>query len=148
MIEVPHQPDYSARRHRVRQLLKDAQIEAFLVTGRLNVRYLTGFTGSQSALLLSASDSPGTEDCTIVSTDGRYTLQVRDQVPDLISEISRNSACHLAARAKDFGVQQLGYESHIVTVEDLDSLANAAGEVVMRRLPSLIESAREIKDEY
>lgn len=47
-----------------------------LVTSLPNIRYLTGFTGSSAALLVSL------DDCTIIS-DGRYTEQLSIECPGL-----------------------------------------------------------------
>ena len=41
-----------ARRHALRSLLAHADLSALLVTKRVNVRYLTGFSGSYGAVLL------------------------------------------------------------------------------------------------
>ncbi len=64
-------------------------LASLLVTDLLNIRYLTGFTGSNAALLVSAQDSPVNEDHTVVCTDGRYVTQVAEQVPDLRAVIDR-----------------------------------------------------------
>jgi len=49
--------------------------EALLVTTPVNVRYLTGFTGSNGQLLLT-KDS-------VFFTDGRYITQSAEQVRDV-----------------------------------------------------------------
>lgn len=55
----------------------------FFVTNLINIQYLTGFTGSNAALLVSKSDAT-------IATDTRYEIQVREQVPDLQALIGRN----------------------------------------------------------
>ncbi len=55
----------------------------FFVTNLINIQYLTGFTGSNAALLVSKSDAT-------IATDTRYEIQVREQVPDLPALIGRN----------------------------------------------------------
>ncbi|RAV33162.1 M24 family metallopeptidase [Corynebacterium heidelbergense] len=61
------------RRLRVGKRIADANYGALLVTDLKNVRYLTGFTGSNAVLLLRPDGS-----C-VLGTDGRYTTQVRQQ---------------------------------------------------------------------
>jgi len=57
----------SQRRDRLRQLLASAALDALLVSDLVNVRYLSGFTGSNAALLiLTGSETP------VLATDGRY----------------------------------------------------------------------------
>jgi Xaa-Pro aminopeptidase len=63
-----------ARRHALRGLLAHADLSALLVTKPVNVRYLTGFTGSYGALLLL-------HDRTLFFTDGRYRHQAAAEVP-------------------------------------------------------------------
>ncbi len=66
----------AARRSRLREILRERELDALLVTDLLNIRYLTGFTGSNAALIVSVSDGPGAEDRTVIATDGRYLVQV------------------------------------------------------------------------
>lgn len=126
---------YARRRDAARAQLAALDANALLVTDLTNIRYLTGFTGSNAALLVGAD---GTDQ---VCTDGRYTEQIRSQVPDLEAIIDRSSARALAARAT--GV--LGYESHLVSVDDFAALS----EVSPAKLVSagtLVECLRTVKD--
>ena len=49
---------------------------ALMVTSLPNVRYLTGFSGSNGVLLLSEGQA-------LLGTDGRYAVQSEEQCPDL-----------------------------------------------------------------
>jgi Xaa-Pro aminopeptidase len=60
------------RRVALRSLLRERDLDAQLVVDLRNVRYLTGFTGSNAALLVHAGDEPGDEQRTVFCTDGRY----------------------------------------------------------------------------
>lgn len=88
----------SARRQRLRLRLADAQLDAMLVTDLVNVRYLSGFTGSNAALLILADD-----DTPVLATDGRYRTQAAAQAPDAEVVIERACGPHLAARAAAAG---------------------------------------------
>src|SRR5690606_7492178 len=81
------------RRAALRELVGAADLDALLVTDLRNIRYLTGFTGSNAALLLHA----GGEQDTVFCTDGRYTTQAASEVPDLTTVVDRASARALAA---------------------------------------------------
>lgn len=114
-----------------------------LVTDLINVRYLSGFSGSNGALLVFADDREA-----VLATDGRYRTQAAHQAPDLKVAIERAVGRYLAGRAGQDGVGKLGYESHVVTVDGLDALAGeldgCSTELV--RASGTVETLREIKD--
>lgn len=53
----------------------DAPVPGLLVSGRVNVRYLSGFSGSNGWLLVTAAEEP------ILLTDGRYRAQAASEAP-------------------------------------------------------------------
>ena len=65
--------DRARRAARVRDSVRDAGCDALLVTRLVNVRWLTGFTGSAALLLV-------TPDGMVFVSDGRYGEQARDQL--------------------------------------------------------------------
>ncbi|RSM80639.1 aminopeptidase P family protein [Kibdelosporangium aridum] len=140
---------YARRREALRTQLRERGLDALLVVDLLNIRYLTGFTGSNAALAVHAADSPGDEKHTIFCTDGRYLTQVEHEVPDLERIIDRASAIALVNKlaAHKTKHRRTGYESHHVTVEALDGLADAAAGIELIRAPSMIEKLRIIKDD-
>ncbi|MGI9207020.1 MAG: aminopeptidase P family N-terminal domain-containing protein, partial [Rhodococcus sp. (in: high G+C Gram-positive bacteria)] len=108
--------DHASRRRALRALLAERDLDALLVTDLLNIRYLTGFTGSNAALVV-ATDDDSDESRTVISTDGRYVTQVAAQVPDLRADIARASAAHLVAAVTE-PPATWGFESHVVTVDE------------------------------
>ncbi len=115
-----------------------------LITDLINVRYLSGFTGSNAALLVFADDRPP-----VLATDGRYRTQAAQQAPDLEVAIERACGRYLAGRAASAGVRRLGFESHVVTVDGFDALAKEvgqAGSTEVIRASQMIEALREVKD--
>ncbi|MGV0816251.1 Xaa-Pro peptidase family protein [Mycolicibacterium boenickei] len=132
----------SQRRDRLRRRLADSGLDAMLVTDLVNVHYLTGFTGSNAALLILAEDATP-----VLATDGRYRTQAAQQVPDAEVVIERACGSHLAGRAARAGAVRLGFESHVVTVDAFAALRKAAGETVeWVRAPGAVEALREVKD--
>jgi Xaa-Pro aminopeptidase len=105
------------------------------------VRYLSGFTGSNAALLIRADDSTP-----VLATDGRYRTQAAQQAPDAQIVIERACGPHLAARAGADGVTLLGFESHVVTFDGYRALVDAAGGAELVRAPGTVEALREVKD--
>src|SRR3954468_9560756 len=61
------------RRTRAIAKLAELKLDALIVTSLHNVRYLTGFTGSNGAVLLFRDRRP------VLITDPRYTVQSRQQ---------------------------------------------------------------------
>ncbi|MEO7077385.1 MAG: aminopeptidase P family N-terminal domain-containing protein, partial [Rhodococcus sp. (in: high G+C Gram-positive bacteria)] len=57
--------DFAARRSALRQSLIAKELDSLLVTDLLNIRYLTGFTGSNAALIVRTGDSSPDESRTV-----------------------------------------------------------------------------------
>jgi Xaa-Pro aminopeptidase len=141
----------AARRDALRATAAQQELDAVLVTNLLNVRYLTGFTGSNGALLVR------TDGADLFGTDGRYTTQAGTQVPDVELLVDRGTVPALAREAVRRGVGRLGYESHDLTVDGLAGLekvladaADAADGGTVPELASVrraVEALRAIKDE-
>src|SRR5258705_417400 len=81
----PAWPRTATRPRRSRPGLAAAGLDSLLVTDLLNIRYLTGFTGSNAALLVSVTDDDASRFC----TDFRYLTQSAGEVPDLERVIDR-----------------------------------------------------------
>src|SRR5215468_11083127 len=134
-------PDlHAARRERLRERMAALDVDAALITRPVNVRYLCGFTGSTSALLV-------TSDQAVLATDGRYLLQAAEQVPDLERTVEKRGALALAGRAARAKVRRLGFESHDVTVDTHGELAEALAGAEMVSAARVVEDLRRIKDE-
>lgn len=139
-------PNYALRRASLRDLLVENRIDALLVTDLINIRYLTGFTGSNAALLVYAWDS--SEHRTIISTDGRYITQVGEQVPDLRAEINRACARRVVEIAGEWQTGRVGFESHVVTVEQHRGLDALSTGLELVPVSGLVEQLRMVKDAY
>ncbi len=135
---------HASRRAALRGLLRTADVEALLVTDLVNVRYLSGFTGSNASLLVHVDGDAASR----FLTDGRYTAQSATEVPDLERVIDRAGPAVLAAAATDLGITRLGFESDVVTVDAHAALVDAAGvAVLLHRAPGLVARLRLVKDD-
>lgn len=136
---------HSQRRDRLKAQIGASGLDAMLVTDLVNVRYLSGFSGSNGALLVFADDRDP-----VLATDGRYRTQAAAQAPDLEVAIERAVGRYLAGRAADAAVGKLGFESNVVTVDGFDALTGeieehkASTELV--RAAGTVEALREVKD--
>jgi Xaa-Pro aminopeptidase len=114
----------------------EGRVDGFLVTAPVNVRYVTGFTGSNGAALLLA-DGTAT-----LTTDGRYATQAADECPDVEVVVTRSVAADLVRRAAEAGLTRLGIERHHVTLTQYDALVAATGDRV-----ALVDAGRPVEDE-
>jgi Xaa-Pro aminopeptidase len=133
--------DHRLRRNRLVPRLSALGLDAFLVTRLQNVRYLTGFTGSNGQLLLAAADA-------VLFSDFRYEEQSRHEVPDLRREIYPvDFPKAFASAAADLGVQKVGFEIDGLTFRQHRDLAEAAPDVELVPLENEVEHLRWVKDD-
>ncbi|WP_322861370.1 Xaa-Pro peptidase family protein [Mycobacterium europaeum] len=137
---------HSQRRDHLRAQIGAVGLDAMLVSDLHNVRYLSGFTGSNGALLVFADDRDP-----VLATDGRYRTQAAEQAPGLEIAIERALGRHLVGRAAEGGVARLGFESNVVTVDAFDVLTGELGErhadTELVRAAGTVEALREVKDD-
>ena len=138
---------HARRRAALRELARAADLDAVLVTDLVNVRYLTGFTGSNAAALVHARDDDHDERRTRLVTDGRYTTQAAEQTPDLELVIERACAAAAVRSAGTDGTARLGFESGHLTVDAHAALAALEGAPELVRAPDLVQRLRAIKDD-
>lgn len=130
---------HRARRDRLRAVFLAAGQDAVLITELVNVRYLTGFTGSNAALLVTA-------DRAVLGTDGRYRTQAAAQSPGVELLIDRATTAAMLTHAEKLGTATLGFEAHHVTVETHTDLAAAHPGVRLQPLGHAVEDLRTVKD--
>ena len=131
---------HADRRERLRDMVHAVGAEAALVTRLVNVRYLTGFTGSNAALLVTDRED-------LLCTDGRYLTQAQQESPGLELVVDRECAPALIDRAGRDGVRRLAFEAHDVTVELHAELAAMPGAPEMMPLGHAVETLRTVKDD-
>jgi Xaa-Pro aminopeptidase len=128
----------AARRGRLRDLLAEHDLDALLVTSLVNVRYLTGFTGSAGQLLVTSNP-----DRDVFVTDGRYDDQSARQVPDVRRLIVPGA--RWLSEALDGG-GRLGLEAHVIPWQQAQGITQELGDRVVPA-PRLVEQLRLIKDD-
>ena len=129
----------AARAARLAAALAEADLDGLLVTGRLDVRWLTGFTGTNGACLVAG-------DRRLFLTDFRYLEQAADQVGDgfEIVRAGRDLLGELAAAAPS---GRIGFDDTEVTVRAHRRLAEKAGATVeLVAVGPLVAGLREVKD--
>lgn len=126
------------RRSRLVDALAPRGLDGILVTTLVNVRYLTGFTGSNGALLVPRDGAA------VFFTDGRYRDQAAEEVPDLEQVISRDL---VAGAAERMHKGTWGVETHVLSVDAYGRLAELSPEVSLVSAYRVVEALRVVKDE-
>ncbi|MEX2550983.1 MAG: Xaa-Pro peptidase family protein [Nitriliruptoraceae bacterium] len=144
MSRPPH--DHRGRRAAARGLVAAEGASHLLVTDPLNVRYLTGFTGSNGQCLLGPDAAADR-----LLTDPRYVERAATEAPDLERVIDRDALGavlpHVGRDAGSEGV--LALEASHVTwrfAERTQERAGSAGVAVIG-MDGPIERLRRVKDE-
>ena len=133
--------DHHVRRRALAARLGDLDVDALLVSRLVNVRYLTGFTGSNAQVLVTADDAE-------FMTDGRYGEQSRREVGDLERHTyAQDYRDLLAGRVASAGFGRLGFESDDVTVATHGRLTAALPGVDLVPVTGAVEALRAVKDD-
>ncbi|MDX6203219.1 MAG: hypothetical protein QOJ83_2719 [Frankiales bacterium] len=132
---------HERRRARLRSLLAERGLDGLLVTSLVNVRYLTGFVGSNAGLLVGASG-----EVDVLATDSRYAEAAAAACPDVELLVERDTGPALAALAERRRLTALGYESHELTVDGYRAVEGAAPGLDLRRSDRAVEALRAVKD--
>lgn len=131
--------EYAARRARLAELLAGHTADALLISALPNVRYLTGFTGSNAMLLVSSRAA-------VLVTDPRYELQASQQTDCAVRIAKGPLVKTVASLLRRRRLEKIGFESarlSFATYETLrDTLAPAAALVPTH---GLVEQLRTVK---
>ena len=133
--------DYEYRLSQFRRRLAREGLDAWWVTSVPNVRYLSGFPGEDSILLVSADRS-------VLITDSRYEemAQAQARVDEVVSRHT-TMAKTAAGLCRGLGIGRLGVTSGNVSHAAFEALRGALDGVEVRaRAAGLVESMRTRKD--
>ena len=132
------------RAQRVIAALRERELDALLVTNLVNVRWLTGFSGSSALAVIGV----GGDGSRRFLTDFRYLTQSDEQVPPAwTKEIATDLLEQAAERLPEGGMLKLGFDHDDVSVrrhERLRGLVEGRAELVPAG--GLIEDLRLVKD--
>jgi Xaa-Pro aminopeptidase len=121
------------------RLLADTNADALLVWNMTNVRYLSGFTGTEGALLIG-------REYLFFLTDSRYKTQAENQAAKFEYRISNDKIKNIASALEDMGAKALAFEDETLTVRQKAQLAEAMPDVEFIALGSKLDDLRLRKD--
>ncbi len=116
----------------------ETRVEAFLTIALPNVRYLTGFTGSNGAVLITRTRA-------VLFTDPRYKTQSAQEADCDIRVAKGLLAKQVAALAKRLKLKSLGFEFNRLSFEDHQQLEELLKDVRLHPVHGLIEQLRMVK---
>ncbi len=123
--------------------LTSAHVDAVLLTGLSNIRYLTGFSGSSALLVVTPRE-------VVLITDFRYQTQVADEVGD-IARISIEASSLWSGLWTQLGtllsVRIIGFETAHIQHRDFQRLVESGARWQWRPTSDMVEALRERKDD-
>jgi Xaa-Pro aminopeptidase len=121
--------------------LEDRKIDALLVTGLPNIRYLSGFTGDNAILLAARGRS-------ILFTDPRFEIQAAQETSCPVKIAKGPLVVDVAAAIKRLGLKRIGFEPARITVQVLKGLSGRLPmRAAMHETDGWIEQLRMVKSE-
>jgi Xaa-Pro aminopeptidase len=131
--------EFHARRQRLAEALAARKAGALLVWAAPNVRYLSGFTGDNAALLVL----PGKA---ILFTDPRYAIQAAQQVSCRVKICKSPLADSVASALGRLGAVRIGYDPGRMTCAAFQALQTRLPmKASLEPLPGVVEELRMIK---
>ncbi len=139
------EPQYLSRCQQLQARFEELGLDALLVTAPPNVQYLTGFTGSSGAALITGSEA-------ILFTDPRYAIQASDQSGGKVRIVRGSLMAGVAVNLRRRRLRRVGFDPGRMThaaflafregLPPAMELAPASGLVEQLRM---IKSAAEIE---
>jgi Xaa-Pro aminopeptidase len=124
------------------ELLRDETLDALVVTNLVNVRYLTGFTGTNGLCVVG-------DEMRSFLTDFRYVEQAERQVRGFESVRGKSDlVAEACERLEANGLRRVGFEDHDLTVHRHGRFRDRLDdEIELVPAGQLVEQLREVKDE-
>lgn len=128
----------TSRVDRLASAVGDKGLDALLITNLFNLRWATGFTGSNGAAIVGPA-------IRLFFTDFRYVEQASKQVPDYERRrAGRDLLADVAAELRG----RVGFEDGFLSVRSHERLREAAGDVELVGATGIVERLREVKEPH
>jgi Xaa-Pro aminopeptidase len=123
---------------RAREVMERLHLDALLVTSLPNIRYFSGFTGSDGLLLLTQAAS-------WLLVDGRYTTQALEQAPACTVICFKQKGESVCAMLRDSGSKTVGFESEQMSVAVHSSLLPRLNGIDLVPMTAELDDIRQLK---
>jgi len=133
-----------SRLQKLRQRLKQKELDALVISRQENRRYLSGFTGSTGWLLISDNSA-------CLAVDFRYVEQAKKEAPDFdVIHIKGDTAGWLPKLVSDSGFKRVGFEADQLPLTVYQQLCRTISDdgYQFQLIPTtgLVESIRAVKE--
>jgi Xaa-Pro aminopeptidase len=123
---------------RVESILQKKSVEGILFFSPENIRYLTGFSGSEGYLLAGRDEL-------LLLVDSRYITQAQEETQGCRVSLVDKGIRGVAAQVSSFGLKQLGVEAQGISVARFEQLQKGLGKVELLPIKDELERLRGSK---
>src|SRR5262245_40108201 len=116
------------RVNKLRERMRELGVPAVLIRHPTTVGYLTGFSGSTAALLVTESEHR-------LITDSRYRAQAGEECPGFVLDVTETGGTYesrIAGSARELGIGRLALESEFTTLSQFEKLGEELKEVTLQ----------------
>jgi Xaa-Pro aminopeptidase len=124
---------------RLRQKFSSFKIDSLIFFNMSNIRYLSGFTGSEGVLLVNSDE-------TNLLVDGRYITQANMETNGLRIIEYKDKIEGIIQAIKKLKLKRIGFEANSITVEMYNQLTSRVHQVVFVDLTNELKLLRAYKD--
>ena len=137
--EISESSARKSRIERVQSMLPGFDVEGILFFEEANIRYLTGFAGSDGALFVGGEK-------TFLLVDGRYTTQAKEETTDCDIVKFSDRTEGMAGIISNLRLKKVGIESPAIVLNSYLKLQDLVENVTLKPLSGEIERIRITKD--
>ena len=132
---------YTSRLNNLRNILISKRIDAALVSNSSNIRYLSGFSGSEGDLIVTADNA-------YLLCDARYTIQAALECPNCRVIDTAEGIYNIVNRIiSESRISVLGIEDRSISLAAFNAMSKSIMGASLTPVGDLYSSARIIKDE-
>ena len=128
------------RVERLRSFLERLSLTGVVITEMKNVRYFSGFTGSDGVLVIG-------EEHGVFLTDGRYTTQASGEVTQFPVEEYNKKVDGISNVIDGMGLDKVGVESHNMTLFAFEELKKVVSGAELVLIKDDLSKLRMVKEE-
>ena len=125
---------------RIKKVLRENHLDGILITSLENIHYLSGFTGSDAALVM-------TENKGYFLTDSRYTTQAGEEVSGFELIEYKKKVEGLSDLMNELGLRGIGFEAQNLTYGTHKELAEKVSGGEFISIDERVRNIRAVKDD-